>query len=102
MTQIDTIRNLDENDRDLLKANLLISYGLYHRAAGILKRQLQKSPEDKGIKDLLIGLFKKNEKYRGSCEISVSLPHQRIRGVSLKGDYCLNSRHLIYKRENPS
>lgn len=61
MTQIDTIRNLDENDRDLLKANLLISYGLYHRAAGILKRQLQKSPEDKGIKDLLIGLFKKTK-----------------------------------------
>ena len=59
MTKIDTIRNLDENDRDFLKANLLISYGLYHQAAGLLKRQLEEFPEDKGIKDLLIGLFKK-------------------------------------------
>jgi len=61
MTKINTIRNMDENDRDFLKANLLISYGLYHPAAGILKRQLQESPEDKGIKDLLIGLFKKTK-----------------------------------------
>ena len=59
MTQIDTIRNLDENDRDFLKANLLISYGLYHPAAGLLKRQVQEFPEDKGIRDLLIGLLKK-------------------------------------------
>ena len=61
MAKIDTIRNLDENDRDFLKATLLISYGLYHQAAGILKRQLQEFPGDKGIRDLLIGLYKKTK-----------------------------------------
>ncbi len=61
MAEIDAIRNLDENDRDFLKANLLISYGLYHQAADILERQLQEFPGDKGIKDLLVGLFKKTK-----------------------------------------
>jgi len=61
MAEIDAIRNLDENDRDFLKANLLISYGLYHQAADILERQLQEFPGDKGIRDLLVGLFKKTK-----------------------------------------
>ncbi|MBW1780584.1 MAG: hypothetical protein JRL30_07575 [Deltaproteobacteria bacterium] len=68
MSKIDTIRNLDKNDRDFLKATLLISYGLYHRAAGILKRQLQESPEDKGIKELLTGLFKKTKNFREAAK----------------------------------
>ena len=64
MANIDDIRNLDKNDIDFLKANLLISYGLYQQAANILKRQLQEFPEDTGIRDLLIGLLKKTKNTR--------------------------------------
>ena len=67
MAEINAIRNLDENARDFLKANLLISYGLYHQAADILERQLQKFPGDKGIRDLLIGLFMKMKDFEGAA-----------------------------------
>jgi len=68
MAKIDAIRNLDEDDRDFLKANLLISYGLYHQAADILERQLQKFPGDKGIRDILVGLFKKTKNTREAAK----------------------------------
>ena len=59
LKQLDGMSGLDENDRDLLKANLYISYGLYHQATHILEQSLMKFPEDQGVKDLLRGLFLK-------------------------------------------
>lgn len=63
MKKIDEIGDLDENNRELLKANLFISYGLYHRAVSILRKSHQQFPEDKGIKELLIGLFLKMKNF---------------------------------------
>lgn len=54
---------LDEDSRGFLEANLLISYGLYHRAVSILRQGLQRFPEDEGLKELLIGLFLKMKRF---------------------------------------
>jgi len=54
---------LDEDNRGFLEANLLISYGLYHRAVSILRQGLQRFPEDEGLKELLIGLFLKMKRF---------------------------------------
>ncbi len=59
---VDVMDYLDEPDRDLIQAGLLISYGLYHRAAGILKTALERFPEDPGMKELLGGLLLKMNK----------------------------------------
>ena len=59
---VDVMDYLDEPDRNLIRAGLLISYGLYHRAAGILKTSLERFPEDPGMKELLGGLLLKMNK----------------------------------------
>ena len=61
--KIDGMGNLDENSKKLLKANLLISYGLYHRAVGILRQARRQFPEDEGMKELLIGLLIKMKNF---------------------------------------
>jgi len=64
MGAVDAMDFLDEPDRDVLRASLLISYGLYHRAADILGKRLEQNPQDPGMKELLGGLLlkmKRNE-----------------------------------------
>ena len=61
--KINEMGDLDKNNKEFLKANLLISYGLYHNAANILKKSRQQFPEDVGMKELLIGLFLKMKKF---------------------------------------
>jgi len=63
MKKIGDIPHLDNSNRDFLKANLLISYGLYHGAADILKKSLQQFPADTGMKELLKGLFLRMKKF---------------------------------------
>ena len=48
---------LGEEGRHVLEASLLISYGLYHKAAAMLREALEAAPEDRGIKELLGGLY---------------------------------------------
>ena len=57
MKKIAQMGGLDEDNKEILKATLFISYGLYHSAAKILKKALQKFPEDQGLKELLLGLY---------------------------------------------
>jgi hypothetical protein len=69
MRRIDAMDGTDQNTKEILRANLLISHGLYHRAVRILRQSLQQLPEDEGLKELLIGLllkmknFEEAEKY---------------------------------------
>lgn len=69
MKRIEKMGDLDDYIRDFLKANLFISYGLYHRAASILKRRLQQSPEDRGMKELLTGLFIKMKNFEEAGKV---------------------------------
>jgi len=50
---------LGEEDRDVLEASLMISYGLYHKAAGMLREALEAVPGDRGVRELLGGLYLK-------------------------------------------
>jgi hypothetical protein len=59
MGAIESMELLDEEDRNILKAALMISYGLYHSASGILEKSLGKYPEDQGMRELLTGLYMK-------------------------------------------
>ena len=59
MDAVETMDFFEEPDRDVLRASLLISYGLYHRAADILKKGLKRFPKDPGMRELLGGLLLK-------------------------------------------
>ncbi len=54
---IDAMDFLGESERDILHAGLLISYGLHHRAEGLLRKGLERFPGDQGMKHLLGGLY---------------------------------------------
>lgn len=56
---IDEMALLGEEDRNVLQANLLISYGLYHKAAEMLRKGLEAAPGDRGMKEMLGGLYLK-------------------------------------------
>ena len=57
MGAIEAMELFGEEDRNILRAALMISYGLYHKAAGILEKSLEKYPQDRGMKELLGGLY---------------------------------------------
>ena len=61
---IDEMALLGEEDRNVLHASLLISYGLYHKAAGMLREVLDAAAEDRGMKELLGGLYLKMKQPR--------------------------------------
>jgi len=59
---------LGEPERDVLRAGLLVSYGLHHRAEAVLKTGLERDPGDRGLKELLGGVYlemKRDEAARG-------------------------------------
>lgn len=56
---VDEMALLGEQDRNVLHASLLISHGLYHKAAGMLHSALEAAPQDQGVKELLGGLYLK-------------------------------------------
>ncbi len=57
MEKIDSMAELDSDTRNILKANVLISYGLYHTAVDILSQALSASPQVHGIKEVLRGVY---------------------------------------------
>ncbi|MDY7035872.1 MAG: tetratricopeptide repeat protein [Thermodesulfobacteriota bacterium] len=61
--KIDQMGGLDIDDKEVLKATLFISYSLYHSAERIMKKVLQKFPEDQGLKRLLLGLYIRMKKF---------------------------------------
>ncbi len=54
---IDSMDFLGQAERDVLHAGLLISYGLHHRAEGLLRKGLERFPGDQGMRHLLGGLY---------------------------------------------
>lgn len=48
---------MTEEDRKLLKANLVILHRMYHRAAEVLGGMLEHAPHDAGIRKLLAGVY---------------------------------------------
>lgn len=61
--KLDAMPGLDEAARAFLRANLLISYELYHSAVSVLKGVLDQSPDDEGLKELLAGLLLKMKQF---------------------------------------
>ncbi|MCF8063558.1 MAG: tetratricopeptide repeat protein [Deltaproteobacteria bacterium] len=59
MEAVDAMDFLGEPERNVLQASLLISHGLHHRAETILKKCLERHPGDRGVKELLAGLYLK-------------------------------------------
>lgn len=69
MGAIEAMELLGEGDRNILRAALMISYGLFHKAAGILEQCLEKHPEDDGMKEFLAGLYMKMKQPERAKEI---------------------------------
>ena len=63
MKKIDKIKGLGPEDKEFLRANLFILYGLYHNAVGIFQKSFKKFPGDAGIKELLTGLLIKMKNF---------------------------------------
>lgn len=57
MEKIDTMSELDRDTKSILKANILISYGLYHSAVDLLSRSMDTSPQVSGIREVLRGVY---------------------------------------------
>lgn len=53
---VDVMTFLGEAERNILRAVILISYGLYHRAEGLLREGLENFPDDQGVRYLLAGV----------------------------------------------
>jgi hypothetical protein len=66
---IDSMEILGDEDRRLLRAMLMVSYGLYHKAAGLLEQCLGKYPKDRGMKELLGGLYMEMKRPDKAMEI---------------------------------
>jgi hypothetical protein len=57
MEAVEAMDFLEEQGRDVLRASLLVSYGLHHRAETVLKGCLERHPGAPGVTELLGGLY---------------------------------------------
>ena len=69
MEAVDAMDFLGEPERDVLRASLLASYGLHHRAEAILKKSVERDPGDRGLKELLGGLYLEMKRGEAAEEI---------------------------------
>ena len=69
MEAVDAMDFLGEPERDVLRASLLTSYGLHHRAEAVLKRALERDPADRGVKELLGGLYLEMKRDEAADEV---------------------------------